>query len=194
MRGNRDEAKLMELAQAGDAASFDQLVEAHYVAVYNTAYRMLGDADAACDATQTAFIRAFDALKSFRGASAFSTWLYRIAMNVCLDDLRRRKHQPLSLVTEESEESSPEEREIPDESDEPGAKAEQRERQVIVQQAIGRLPKDYRAIVVMYDIRGLSYQDICEALDVPLGTVKSRLNRARHALREEMQPHLELFT
>lgn len=193
MRGNRDEAKLMELAQVGDASSFDQLVEAHYVTVYNTAYRMLGDADAACDATQTTFIRAFDALKSFRGASAFSTWLYRIAMNVCLDDLRRRKHQPLSLVTEESEDAPPEEREIPDEADEPGAKAEQRERQTIVQQAISQLPDDYRAIIVMYDIRGLSYQEICEALDIPLGTVKSRLNRARHALREEMEPHLELF-
>ena len=193
MRDNRDEAKLMELAQAGDASSFDQLVEAHYVTVYNTAYRMLGDTDAACDATQATFIRAFDALSSFRGASAFSTWLYRITMNVCLDDLRRRKHQLLSLVTEESEDASPEEREIPDEADEPGAKAEQRERQVIVQQAIGQLPDDYRAIIIMYDIRGLSYQEICEALDIPLGTVKSRLNRARHALREEMEPHLELF-
>ncbi len=190
---NNDEARLIEQSRAGNTSSFDRLVEAHYTAVYNAAFRMLSDPDSAADATQTTFIRAFDALANFRGDSAFSTWLYRITMNVCLDELRKRKNQPLSLVTEDSEDDTSEEREIPDEADEPGARAEQLERQTIVHEAIGRLPEDYRTIVVLYDIRGLSYQEISEVLEIALGTVKSRLNRARLALREEMKPHLELF-
>ena len=113
-------------------------------------------------------------------------------MNVCLDELRKRRNQPVSLVAEDEEESL-EERDIPDEAEEPAGLVEQRERQAIVQAAIGQLPEDYRAIIVLYDIRGLSYQEISEVLEVPLGTVKSRLNRARHALRELMAPHLELF-
>lgn len=187
------ESELVRRAQSGDSSSFDRLVEAHYATVYSTAYRMLGDSSSASDATQTAFLRAFEALDSFRGASAFGTWLYRIVMNVCLDELRKRRNQPVSLVAEEEEEDSLEERDIPDEAEEPAGLVEQRERQAIVQAAIGQLPEDYRAIIVLYDIRGLSYQEISEVLEVPLGTVKSRLNRARHALRELMAPHLELF-
>lgn len=187
------ESELVRRAQSGDSLSFDRLVEAHYATVYSTAYRMLGDSSSASDATQTAFLRAFEALDSFRGASAFGTWLYRIVMNVCLDELRKRRNQPVSLVAEDEEEDSLEERDIPDEAEEPAGLVEQRERQAIVQAAIGQLPEDYRAIIVLYDIRGLSYQEISEVLGVPLGTVKSRLNRARHALRELMAPHLELF-
>lgn len=187
------ESELVRRAQGGDTSSFDRLVEAHYSAVYNAAYRMLNDPSSACDATQTAFIRAFEALHSFRGASAFGTWLYRIVMNVCLDELRKRRNQPVSLVPDDDDEDSLEERDIPDDSDEPGMLAEQRERQAVVQAAIERLPEDYRAIIVLYDIRGFSYQEIGEVLDIPLGTVKSRLNRARNALRDEMAPYLELF-
>ena len=102
------EAELVKRAQEGDSASFDQLVEAHYSAVYNAAYRMLNDHSAAADATQTALIRAFEALDSFRGASAFSTWLYRIVMNVCLDDIRKQRNRPLSLVTDDGEEEAEE--------------------------------------------------------------------------------------
>lgn len=187
------ERELIRRAQRGDAESFDQLVEAHYRAVYNTAYRMLDDFHAAADATQVTFLRAFENLPSFRGASALGTWLYRIVMNVCLDELRKRRHQPASLIAEDEEEKDPQEREIPDESGDPESLAEQQERQRLVQQAIGRLPEDYRAIIVLYDLRGLSYQQISQVLGVPLGTVKSRLNRARQALREELRPYLELL-
>ena len=190
---NASERELIDRAQSGDTSCFDRLVEAHHSTLYNAAYRMLGDSSSAADATQVALVRAWEALSSFRGDSAFTTWLYRIVMNVCLDEIRRRRGQPVSLVAEDAEEDELEERDIPDESDEPGMRAEQRERQEIVQAAIGRLPEDYRAIIVLYDIRGLSYQDISVALEIPLGTVKSRLNRARNALRDEMAPHLELF-
>jgi len=187
------EASLIRRAQKGISGSFDRLVDAHYSSVYNIACRMLADPQAAADATQVAFVRAFEALPGFRRDAAFKTWVYRIAMNVCLDEIRRRESQPLSLTTEDDQGELLAEREVPDDSDEPAGKAEQRERQAIVHSALARLPEDFRAIIVLYDINGLSYQEISDTLQIPLGTVKSRLNRARHALRDELEPHLELF-
>jgi RNA polymerase sigma-70 factor (ECF subfamily) len=187
------EQALIRRAQKGTAASFDRLVDAHYSTVYNITYRMLGEAQSASDATQVAFVRAFEALPGFRGEAAFKTWLYRIAINVCLDEIRRRESGPLSLTTEDEHDEGLAEREIPDDSGEPAGRAEQRERQEMVHRALARLPEDFRAIIVLYDINGLSYQEISDTLRIPLGTVKSRLNRARHALRDELEPHLELF-
>lgn len=187
------EAATIRAAQRGDRAAFDRLVEAHYRAVYNTAYRMLGTASAAADATQSVFLRVFEALHSFRGDASFATWLYRISMNVCLDELRRRKHQPLSLTEEDEDGEGAGERDLPDETEQPARTAEQRELQRLVHEGLSRLPEDFRTIIVLYDLRGLAYQEIAEVLDIPLGTVKSRLNRARAALREEMAAHLELF-
>lgn len=187
------EAAEIRAAQAGDRRAFDRLVDAHYRSVYNTAYRMLGAESAAADATQATFLKVYEALGSFRGDSSFSTWLYRITMNVCLDDLRRRKHEPLSLTDEDDDGEPTGERDLPDESDEPARSAEQKELAELVHAAIGRLPEDFRTVIVLYDIRGLSYQEIGEVLAIPLGTVKSRLNRARNALRDEMAGHLELF-
>ncbi len=187
------EAATIRAAQRGDGRAFDRLVDSHYRAVYNTAYRMLGIASAADDATQASFLRVYEALGSFRGDASFSTWLYRITMNVCLDELRRRKNEPASLTDEDEEGEPTGERDLPDESDEPARSAEQRELQRLVHEGIGRLPEDFRTIIVLYDLRGLSYQEISEVLGIPLGTVKSRLNRARNALRAEMAGHLELF-
>lgn len=187
------EQALIRRAQKGITASFDRLVDAHYSTVYNITYRMLGEGQSASDATQVAFVRAFEALPGFRGEAAFKTWLYRIAINVCLDEIRRRESAPLSLTAEHEQEEAPTEREIPDQSDEPAGRAEQRERQEMVHRALARLPEDFRSIIVLYDINGLSYQEISDTLRIPLGTVKSRLNRARHALRDELEPHLELF-
>jgi RNA polymerase sigma-70 factor (ECF subfamily) len=190
---NRSEAELVRAAKAGDAEAFDRLVEEHYRSVYNTAYRMLRAPSAASDATQATFVRVWEALSSFRGDASFSTWVYRITMNVCLDELRRRKKRPLSLTEEDEDGEIAGERDMPDLSDEPSSTTEQRELQELVHQAIGRLSEDFRAVIVLYDIRGLSYREMSEVLDVPLGTVKSRLNRARQALREEMEPWVELF-
>lgn len=190
---NRSESELIRAARAGDAEAFDRLVEAHYRSVYNTAYRMLRIPGAAADATQATFVRVYEAISSFRGDASFSTWLYRITMNVCLDELRRRKNQPLSLTEEDDEGEPAGERDMPDLSEEPASTTEQRELQELVHEAIGRLTEDFRTVIVLYDIRGLSYQEISEVLEIPLGTVKSRLNRARQALREEMEPWVELF-
>jgi RNA polymerase sigma-70 factor (ECF subfamily) len=190
---NRSEAELLRASRAGDAEAFDCLVEVHYRSVYNTAYRMLRRPSAASDATQATFVRVWEALSSFRGDASFSTWVYRITMNVCLDELRRRKNEPFSLTEEDDEGDPAGQRDMPDFSDEPASTAEQRQLQELVHEAIGRLSEDFRAVIVLYDIRGLSYQEISDALDIPLGTVKSRLNRARSALREEMEPWVELF-
>ena len=190
---NLCESELIRAAKAGDADAFDRLVEDHYRGVYNTAYRMLSTPSEAADATQATFVRVYEALGSFRGDASFSTWVYRITMNVCLDELRRRKNRPFSLTEEDDEGEPGGQRDMPDLSDEPAGRFEQRELQEIVHDAIGRLSDDFRTVLVLYDIRGLSYQEISAALEIPLGTVKSRLNRARQALREEMEPWVELF-
>jgi len=185
------EADLIERARQGDTRAFDRLVQEHYVLAYNTAYRLLGDPDWGEDATIEAFSRAFRSLERFRGDSSFSTWLYRIVTNVCLDHLRGPNPPPASLDTagEEGQAS----REVPDESGDPALAVLQQRRQAVVHRALQALSSDHRTVLVLYDLNGFSYEEIGSILGVPIGTVKSRLNRARHALREELEPYLELF-
>jgi len=154
---------------------------------------MLNNEDDACDATQEAFVRAFNSIRSFRQEASFSTWLYRIAMNVCLDRLRRRGRESatIHLVSETNTEDSV--RDIPDERNDPQAQAIKTQRQVVVQEGLGGLTDEHRAVIVLCDLQGLSYEEIAAVLGVPVGTVKSRLNRARLALRTRLEPHLELF-
>ncbi|MBM3498713.1 MAG: sigma-70 family RNA polymerase sigma factor [Armatimonadetes bacterium] len=159
---------------------------------YATAYRLIGDADAACDATQEAYVRAYSSLHTFRGNSSFSTWLYRIVVNVSLDVLRRRTRAPerLMLVDEEHGEHAVE---VADPSADPQADVERRERQAAVLRALQRVSDDHRAVLVLFDLNGLAYEEIAAILGVPLGTVKSRLNRARLALRDALGVDAELF-
>ncbi len=187
------DAQLVTRAKGGDRRSFDLLVQRHHNLVYNTAYRMLGDAGGAEDATQTAFIRAYRSLSRFRGKSAFSTWLYRIVSNVCLDALRTRRDDSVGLEVSYDGDDEVQQRPLPDESAEPAANAERSELQRVVHRAISQLPEDYRMVLVLYDITGFSYEEIAGILQIPLGTVKSRLNRARLALRDVIAPDLELF-
>ncbi len=188
------DAELVRQSQAGDRASFDVLVRRHWTLAYNIAHRMLGDQDRASDATQAAIVRAYRALARFRQDATFSTWLYRIVTNVCLDQLRQQDRGTQSLtLLDGGDGDGLEEMEIPDATGDPAAAAEQQERQALVQTALTRLAPDHRAVLAMYDLSGLSYEEIADALEVPLGTVKSRLNRARHALKEELAPHMELF-
>lgn len=187
------ENDLIIQAQAGDRHSFDQLVAKAYPLVFNTAYRILSDHDAAADATQTAFVRAFRSLRTFRRSSSFTTWLYRIVSNVCLDTVRRQKRHAQSL-TLESEDDQFVEREIPDDRAQPERTALETELQQAVHRALGRLRMEHRTVLVLYDLAGFSYEEIAEMLKLPLGTVKSRLNRARLALREEMSGDGELIS
>ena len=187
-----DERDLIERSQRGDTQAFDRLVGEHYVMVYNTAYRMLGSPELAEDATVEAFARAYRSLDRFRGDSAFSTWLYRIVTNVCLDYLRGST-QPVASLDEGWGEECDQQREVPDESANPARTALQRRRQQVVHQALQRLSGDHRAVLVLYDLHGFPYEEVSAILGVPVGTVKSRLNRARHALKRELTPELELF-
>lgn len=187
------DSQLISRARKGDRRSFDLLVEQHYTLVYNTAYRILGDGDSAADATQTAFVRAYRSIGRFRGTCAFSTWLYRIVCNVCLDLLRSNRSDVVSLDVEHEGDEGPRQRPLRDPSHEPSSHAEQSERQRAVHRALGLLTEDYRVILVLCDLLGFSYDEIAQILQIPLGTVKSRLNRARLALKEALAPDMELF-
>lgn len=184
---------LVARARTGDRTAFDALVNESYALVYSTALRLTGDPEVAADATQDAYVRAYNSLPSFRGQSAFTTWLYRIAVNVCLDHLRRRSRQPRSLDTAVTSPDDTAPLPLPAATQTPQQETERRERQRLVQEALLRLSDEHRTVLVLFDLTGLTYEEIAQVTGVPLGTVKSRLNRARLALRDELGPHLELF-
>jgi RNA polymerase sigma factor (sigma-70 family) len=184
-------AQLIARAQAGDRGAFDHLVDDTYAMMYATAYRLTGDVELAADATQDAYVRAYSSLHTFRGTSAFSTWLYRIVVNVSFDALRRRSRAPEPLTLGDDD-GQARELDVVDEAADPQVAAEARELQQIVASALQELSEDHRAVVVLFDINGLSYEEIAEMLSVPLGTVKSRLNRARLALRQVIAARSEL--
>jgi RNA polymerase sigma factor (sigma-70 family) len=182
-------AQLVARAQSGDRTAFDRLVDESYAMIYATAYRLTGDLELAADAAQDAYVRAYNSLQTFRGSSSFTTWMYRIVVNVSLDALRRRSRAPEPLTFADDDQER--ELEVVDTSPDPHAAAETRELQRTVARAIQELSEDHRAVLVLFDINGLSYEEIAEVLRVPLGTVKSRLNRARLALRKVIAPQLE---
>jgi len=188
-----DEAEIIRQCQVGDTTGFDLLVEEHYTRVYNTGLRMLSDPDRAADATQATFVRAFRSLDTFRGEASFSTWLYRIVTNVCLDKLRDLGKQPADLTYLTADDDEPQQRGLPDSEADPARVVLCDERQMVVHQAIQQLAAEHRVVLVLYDINGFSYKDVAQILGIPVGTVKSRLNRARNALKELLKPDLELF-
>lgn len=189
-----DETALIRDAQDGDLDAFNRLVLAYQDALYNTALRILGDADQAADATQEAFISAFRHITSFRGGS-FKAWLLRTVTNACYDELRRQKRRPttpLEPETEDDEEiESP--RWLADSSMTPEQRAEADELEHAIQHCLNNLPEEFRAVVVLADIQGMDYSEVASASRVPLGTIKSRLARARLRLRECLQGFWELL-
>jgi len=182
---------LVERCQQGDTVAFDQLVERHGEWVYNLAYRMVGDRDEAYDMAQEAFVRAFRAIKRFRRGSSFSTWLYRVTTNACLDEIKRRRRRPApasSLLDADGLSPDP-----PDPSPQVEDHVASLERREVVRRAIAALPLHHRLPLVLYELQGCSYEEIAAITGANVGTVKSRLNRARLALKEALEPHLELL-
>lgn len=171
------EAELIASVLAGDADAFEPLVKEHEKKIYNLALRMTGDPDDAYDVAQDAFVKAYTSLKDFRGESAFGSWLYRLASNVCLDFLRREKRRGTVSLTVEDEELD-----IADLRFSPEDEIERLELRDEINTALMRLPATARQIIVMRDVSGLSYAEITEALGLELGTVKSRIARAREKL------------
>lgn len=176
-----EELELVAKVQNGDSSSFELLVLDNQTKVYNLALRTVGNEDDAFDMSQEAFIKAYNSIGSFRGDSRFSVWLYRLTVNVCLDFLRsetRKAHGSLTYLDEEEEK----ELEISDERFSPEAIAEKKELREAVNVGLRKLPANYRAILLLREIDGLSYEEIGAALDLEEGTVKSRIFRARKKL------------
>ncbi len=190
-----DETELIRRCQRDDLNAFDELVRLYEKKVYNLAYRMSGNHEDASDLSQEAFLRVFQSIKDFRGQSSFSTWLYRVVSNVCLDELRQRGRRPTISLDEPvpGDKGEVMQRQFADPAPAPDELAERREVREVVQAGIEELSEEYRLVIVLRDIQGLSYQEIAEALDCSLGTVKSRLNRARLALKEKLSS-MELFS
>ncbi len=189
-----DEIILIQYAQEGDLDAFNDLVLAYQDVLFNTALRILGDEDMAADATQEAFLSAFRAIKSFRGGS-FKAWLLRTVTNACYDELRRLKRRPTTPLEPDSEDGdeidSP--RWLADPSLSPEQELETDELEHAIQHCLKVLPMEFRTVVVLADIQGLDYKEVSTAIRVPLGTIKSRLARARLRLRECLQDFWELL-
>ena len=189
-----DEPALIRAAQNGDLEAFNRLVLAYQDALYNTALRILGDDSQAADATQEAFISAFRGLNGFRGGS-FKAWLMRTVTNACYDELRRQKRRPtipLEPANEDDEEmESP--RWLADSSMTPAEKFEADELEHAIQHCLASLPLEFRTVVVLADLQGLDYAEVASLARAPLGTIKSRLARARLRLRECLQGFGELL-
>jgi len=189
-----DETALIQTAQHGDLDSFNTLILHYQDMVFHTALRILGDEDLAADASQDAFISAFRSINSFRGGS-FKAWLMRTVTNACYDELRRRKRRPTTQLepdTADGEEmDSP--RWLADPSMTPAEKSEADELEHAIQHCLDALPTEFRTVVVLADIQGMDYSEVATAVHVPLGTIKSRLARARLRLRECLRSFEELL-
>lgn len=182
-----DEKKWLKKAAAGSAEAFEQLVLKYQTAVYNLCLRMTGDPEDAADMTQESFLKAWRNLESFQGNSAFSTWLYRLASNTCLDHLRSVKRKPqLSLVMED-EDGETQALDVPDSAPSPEEQVIALDEQSRLNDALQALDEDQRQILILRAVNGLSYTEIAEALHLKEGTVKSRLARAREQLRKKLQ-------
>ena len=177
------EQELVHSAQKGDTSAFGQLVEAHQSKIYSLCYRMTGNAEDAADLTQEVFLSAWRSLSRFQEQSSFGTWIYRMATNASIDFLRREKRrQVLSMTMEEDSEER--QAQVPDERYSPHRLLEQKEARQAVSGALAALSPGHRQVLVLREMEGLSYQEIGQLLDLEEGTVKSRIARARLALRD----------
>jgi len=190
-----DEAALIRFAQQGDLDAFNRLVLMYQDMAYNLAYRMLSDPAGAEDATQNAFLSAYRNLSSYRGGS-FRAWVLRMVTNTCYDELRRQHRHPttaLEPMDDQDDEEIESPRWLADDSPSPEQELESTELNDAVQDCLNGLPDDFKAVIVMVDIEGLDYQEVSSAINKPLGTVKSRVARARMRLRECLQQYGELL-
>ena len=180
-----DDAQLIEQALGGHSEAFGQLVLKYQDRLFNTVFHVVGHAEDARDIVQEAFVQAFVKLDSFRQHSAFYTWLYRIAFNVAMTS--RRKRRPALSVDRGKENGNVE---PADDEDDPAERLERKERCRQVRHAIGQLPEEYRAVLVLREMDGCCYDTIAEVLDLPVVTVRSRLHRARLQLRDQLKEML----
>lgn len=192
-----EETLFVSRLRANEDAAYDELVREYHASIYHIACRMLNDPGEAADVTQDIFVKVFRNIGRFRGQSSLKTWIYRVAMSEILNRIRwsrrRFRHQTVSL------DEAPPEREAPgspiqlsDDGPGPEAALQRKEREEAIQAGIGRLSRQHRSIVVLRDIQGFSYEEISEILGISIGTVKSRLARARDELKKCLVRYLSV--
>ena len=176
MDASDTDERLVQRFQEGSADAFEVLVQRHGTRVYNLCFRILGDAEEAADASQDTFLAALRKLNTFRGDSAFTTWLHRVAVNACYDSLRRKRRRPLLQIVRDEDEDRPE----------PSLPSPDHADQVVLSVDVGRalmeVPEEFRVVLVLADVQDLPYDEIARVLEIPVGTVKSRVFRGRAAL------------
>jgi RNA polymerase sigma-70 factor (ECF subfamily) len=198
MAPGEEETLLLERCRQGDMEAFDRLLTLHQDAVYRTALRLLGDPEEACDLAQDVLLTAFRKIHQFRGGAKFSTWLYRITVNLARNRWKAASRRPyvLSLDTdgpENDEDDLAHTLDAPDSLPGPRAKAADREALRVLEHEVAALPEVFREVIILRHVEECSYEEIAEVLAVNLGTVKSRLSRAREILRERLGPLLDEF-
>ena len=182
-----EEYALVQRIQSGDSDAFAVMMDLYQKQVYHLALRTVGNPEDAADMTQEAFLRAYRAIGSFRGDSKLSVWLYRLTQNVCIDFLRSRGRRPAVSLTVENEADEVQELDVADDRFDPEEQYQRKALRDAVRRGLDALPEEYRAILVLREINGLSYAEIGEQLQLEEGTVKSRLFRARKKLCEFLQ-------
>lgn len=192
----QSDASLIARCQKADVVAFNEIVSRYKNKIYNYVYRMTGNAEDAEDLTQEVFVRMYTNIGAFRAEASLSTWLFRIAGNLCVDAFRRGKKErgvvssldaPIGGADEEGQGAT---RDVPDWTNEPDALFARKELDGQIQAALAKLPPKLRSAVALHDIEGLSYEEIAETERVPLGTVKSRIFNARVALREHLRSYV----
>lgn len=188
-----EDASLIKRALAGDQKAYKKLRFKYYEAIYNLIYRMIRDKDEVEDLTQEAFIKAFTSLSSFNDEFAFSTWLYKIATNNCIDYIRRKKLQTFSIDKPVESKESDFTYELPDSTYEPDQELINRQRKKLLEDAINSLPAKYRQVIHLRHVEEKEYQEIAAMLRLPLGTVKAHIFRAREMLNKYLRDKLRHY-
>ncbi|MBQ4515278.1 MAG: sigma-70 family RNA polymerase sigma factor [Clostridia bacterium] len=190
-----NEKILIEKSKQGDVDAFEQLIISYQKKIVNLAYRMLGNMADAEDAAQDIFVRVFRSISGFNEQAAFSTWIYRIATNVCLDILRKKKRQneQNTISIHRGEENDEYELPIEDNQPSPYEQAQKSAAMKALEKALNQLGDEQKMVIILRDINGLSYEEIAEITNCTLGTVKSRINRSRLTLRKLLENDKELF-
>lgn len=184
---DRQEKELISRAKQGDMLAFEELILQHEKIVYNVAFRMMNHSEDAKDLSQEVFLKAYKNLEKFDERSSFSTWLYRITTNTCIDEMRRRKgKQSYSLDAELENEEGSIQQQMASEEETPEERLLREEGKSEILQALDTLSEEHKAAVILRDIRGMSYEEISEIIELPMGTVKSRISRARNQLKAEI--------